>query len=389
MKVALTGGGTGGHTLPVLAVIKSLKRENPDLATFFIGSRFAIESSLIPKMGIKYYGISAGKFRRYHRSRILNIIDPATLFKNISDALKFFSGIREARKILAYENPDVLFAKGGFVSLPVAYAARSLRIPIVNHESDLVMGLANRKISGFSKKVCVSFPKDNFPDIKKEKLVETGNPIRDDILMGDRRRLFSEIGFEGDKKTILSLGGSQGSLFLNETIIEVIDEILEEWQLIMVAGEKDIDYVMFKTKNLPVEKRKKLKIYGFLTSEMADVYSAADLVIARSGSNTLFELAALGKPAILVPHDVSPGGHQFENARLFSRSGAALLFKQQDLTSKKLLGHIKRLLSNEKELREMSEKMKKWADMGSADKIAQVVLEEGRKHEKDRESKKK
>lgn len=343
---------------------------------------------MIPKMGIKYYGISAGKFRRYHRSRFLNIIDPTTLFKNISDMMKFFSGVREARKILSHENPDVLFAKGGFVSLPVAYAARSLKIPIVNHESDVVMGLANRKISGFSQKVCVSFPKENFPDVKEEKIKETGNPIRDDILMGDRRRLFSEIGFSTDKKTILVLGGSQGSLFLNETIIEIIDDILGDYQLIMVAGEKDADYVTYKTKNLPENLKKNLKIYGFLTSEIADVYAATNLAITRAGSNALFELAALGIPSILVPHDVSPGGHQLENARLFSRSGAAYLFKQEDLTANKLLKHIKLIMSSVEDLTAMSEKIRKWADPRAAERVAKVIIEIGKKYEKDRKSKK-
>lgn len=374
--------------MPVLAVIKSLKRQDPNLEVFFIGSRFGIESNLIPKMGIKYYGISAGKFRRYHKSKLLNIIDPTTLFKNISDMIKFFSGIREARRILGHENPDVLFAKGGFVSLPVAYGARSLKITVVNHESDSIMGLANRKISGFSKKVCVSFPPDHFPNVPKEKIVETGNPIRDDIMMGDKRRLFAEIGFREDKKTILVLGGSQGSLFLNETILAIIDDILTDYQLIMVAGERDAEYVAYKTKSLPSGLKKNLKVYGFLTSEVADVYNSADLVIARSGSNTLFELAALGKPTILVPHDASPGAHQFENARLFSRSGAAYLFKQDDLTPNKLLRHINLLMSNEKELAAMGEKMRKWADTGSADKVAKVILTVGRQSEKDRESQK-
>ena len=375
--------------MPVLAVIKSLRRLDPNLSTFFVGSRFGIESTLIPKMGIKYYGISAGKFRRYHRSKILNIIDPTTLFKNISDMMKFFSGVKEARKILSLEAPDVLFAKGGFVSLPVAYAARSLKIPVVNHESDLVMGLANRKISNFSEKVCVSFPKENFPDIKAEKIVETGNPIRDDIMMGDKRRLFSEIGFQKDKKTILVLGGSQGSLFLNEAILSIIDDLLKDYQIIMVAGERDADYVTYKTKELAAELKKSLKIYGFLTSEIADVYAAADMAITRAGSNVLFELAVLGVPSILVPHDVSPGGHQFENARLFSRSGAAYLFKQDDLTPRKLLRHINLLMSNDKELAAMGEKMKKWSDPNSADKVSRVVIEVGRQNEKNRESKKK
>lgn len=374
--------------MPSLAVIKSIEKQREESEIFFIGSRFGLESKLIPKTGIRYYGISAGKFRRYHKSQILNVIDLTTLFKNVVDFWRFLKGVNEARTILLHEKPDVLFAKGGYVSLPVALAAKYLRIPVVNHESDSVMGLANIKISKFSEKVCVSFPKELFTEIDEKRIVETGNPIRDDVMQGNKTRLFSEIKFDEKLKTILVLGGSQGSLFINEIIIEAAEEILNKYQLIMVAGDRDADLVLYKTKSIPKELKNKLKVYGFLTSEIADVYAAADLVISRAGSNVLFELAALGKPALLVPHDVSPGGHQFENARIFSRSGAAYLFKQDNLSAKKLFHQINFLLEDEKELNAMSEKMKALANTGAADNVARVIIEVGeRAIEKNRENK--
>jgi len=165
VKIVCAGGGTGGHTLPVLAVIKALERKESNVKIIFIGSRFGIESRLVPKLGIKYYGISTGKFRRYHRSGILNIIDPTTILKNIRDFFSFLNGIKEARSILSHEKPDIVFAKGGFVSLPIGYAAKSLGIPIVVHESDLIMGLANRNLSRFADRVCVSFPAKNYSEI--------------------------------------------------------------------------------------------------------------------------------------------------------------------------------------------------------------------------------
>lgn len=330
-------------------------------------------------MGIEYYGVSTGKFRRYHASKILNLIDPSTLVKNIMDMGKFFAGIGQSRKILVHEKPDILFAKGGFVSLPVAIAAWTLKIPVVAHESDAVMGLANRQISRFAKKMCVSFPPKYFTEIKSEILVETGNPIRDDIMMGDGIRFKSEIGFDRDRKTILILGGSQGSLFINESILSVIYDLLDEYQIIWIAGERDADFVAYKVKELPENIRRFVKVYGFVTSEMADIYSACDLAVSRSGSNAIFELAALGKPAIFIPHDVSPGAHQFENARNFSRSGAAYVMNQGTLTPKKLLHQIKYLLENEEELTRMAEKMRSLSDINSADKVAEVIYAEGEK----------
>lgn len=364
-----------------MAVISSLQKVNKDLKVTYIGSRFGIESTLIPKMGIKYFGISAGKFRRYHRSAILNLLDPTTIYKNIKDLFAFIKGIGEARKILLHEKPDVVFAKGGFVSFPVGIAARLTKIPLVIHESDLVMGLANKRMATFANKVCVSFPERNFKEIPKEKLVYTGNPVREDILGGRGRLLLDEIGFDRKRKTILVLGGSQGSQFLNETIYKIGEELAREYQVIWIAGERDADWLSHLIKKeIKKEFQKYLKVYGFITTEIADVYDASDLVISRSGSNVLFELAALGKPAILIPHDVSPGGHQYQNARAFSRTGAAFIVRQETLEPKKILKDIRLLLENENQLNDMSEKMKAWSMPDAAGKVAQIIYEEGVRH---------
>lgn len=336
----------------------------------------------MPKMGVKYYGISTGKFRRYHSSKLLNIIDPTTFVKNFTDFFRFLRGIGEARTILIHEKPDVIFAKGGFVSLPVGLAARLLKIPVVTHESDVVMGMANRRLAGSAAKICVSFPIKslNLEGIDKDKIVETGNPIRDDVLMGNRERLLSEIGFDKNIKTVLILGGSQGSRFLNDLVLEKLTKILELTQLIWIAGERDADLVNYNIAELSAEQKKKVKVYGFVTSEIADVYAAADLVVCRSGSNVLFELAALGKPAILVPYDDAAGSHQLQNAKVFSRSGAAYLFRQHDLNGSSLAHQLEYLLNNDHELTAMSEAMRKLSDLGAAEKVARVVLETGEKH---------
>lgn len=336
-----------------------------------------MESRLIPKMGIKYYGISAGKFRRYHKSRILNILDPTTFIANFTDLFRFIKGIVEARDVLEHEKPDVVFAKGGYVSLPVGFAARLLKIPVVIHESDIIMGISNKRMSKFAKKVCVTFPTKNFPDVKKEKLIETGNPIRQDILNGRGERYLSEIGFDKSRKTILILGGSQGSLLINEIILETLHEILSRYQIIWVTGDRDAAMIEYKISELDEKLKKYVKVYGFVTSEIADIYSVTDLFIGRAGSNVIFELAAHGIPAVFIPLGSSAGSHQYENARALSRTGAAYIFNEETLNGKRLMHQINYLFDNEKELLSLSEKMKGWANIGAADNVAKTILETG------------
>lgn len=337
-----------------------------------------MESQLIPKMGVKYYGISTGKFRRYHKSTLLNIIDPTTIYKNIKDFFGFLGGIKEARKILKYERPDVIFAKGGYVSLPVGYAARFLRIPIVVHESDTIMGMANRIMAKFAQKVAVSFPAELFPDIDSEKIIQTGNPVREDLVVGDREAALRRLGLKKDKKTLLIIGGSQGSLFINENILDIADDLLTDIQIIWIAGERDSEFINYRLADLPKEKKERLKLFGFVTNEMSDLYNASDLVVSRPGSNVLYELTMLGKPAILIPPSENiAGGHQFENARFFSRNGASLTIKQVDLTPKKLYGHIIRLINDKEELNYMTEKMKKLAQPNASENLAEIIYEVG------------
>jgi UDP-N-acetylglucosamine--N-acetylmuramyl-(pentapeptide) pyrophosphoryl-undecaprenol N-acetylglucosamine transferase len=379
VKVAVSGGGTGGHILPVLAVIKSIKKENPSGKICFIGSRFGMESKLIPKMGIKYYGVSTGKFRRYHKSKILNLIDPTTIYHNAKDFFGFFKGIFEARNILKHESPDVLFAKGGFVSLPVGIAAWTLKIPVVIHESDSIMGMANKIMAKFAAKVCVSFPVEYYEEqVKQEKLFKTGNPVREDILGGMGDRFLVENGLAKDKKTILVLGGSQGSRLINTLIVDILIELPEDVQVLWIAGDREAELINYQLSDFEPRVKDRVRVFGFVSSEMGDIYDAADLVIARAGSNVLFELAAIGKPAILIPLEIA-GGHQVENAKIFSRAGAAYMIRQIGLTPKKLLHQINYLINNEEELTSLSNGMKKLADLKSSDEVALVITDQAKK----------
>jgi UDP-N-acetylglucosamine--N-acetylmuramyl-(pentapeptide) pyrophosphoryl-undecaprenol N-acetylglucosamine transferase len=381
VKVAVTGGGTGGHILPVLAVINSLRKVDPDLKIFFIGSRFGLESQLIPKMGVKYYGISTGKFRRYHKSKILNIIDPTTIYNNTKDFFRFLKGIREARNILMHEAPDVIFAKGGYVSLPVGYASKMTKTPLIIHESDTIMGVANKMMSKYAKKVAVTFPVSLFPEVPKENIIQTGNPVREDLLGIDRGVGLASLGLNKNKKTLLIIGGSQGSLFINDNMAEIAEDLLEDIQIIWIAGERDAEIIDYRMKDISEKRKENLRLYGFVTSEMGNLYAAADLAVTRPGSNILFELAALGKPAILIPPSENiAGGHQFQNARYFSRNGASLVIKQPDVTPKKLAAHIRRLLNDSEEIKFMSDKMLSLSKPNAANDISDIIYEVGEEH---------
>lgn len=376
-----------------MAVVKTIEDKCPRAQIFYIGSHSGIESKIVPRMGIEYYGISTGKFRRYHKSKILNLVDPTTILSNIKDLVNFLKGIFEAISILKNLEPDVVFAKGGFVSLPVAYAAKHLGVSVINHESDVVMGLANRKISKFAHKVCVSFPEKNYKNfLNPEKIVETGNPVREDIIKNssNRDREKNYFGLKGDKMTLLVLGGSQGSRFINDLILEILDSILDKWQLIWVTGEKDFDRISRKTNDLDQQATGRLKLFAFISNDIADAYRLADLVISRAGSNVLFELAVMAKPAILIPYDVSAGSHQLANAKVFSRAGAAYLFREKNLCSKKLLHQLNYLFENKPELEAMGRAIKSLADINASKKIAKEIIEIGEinNNEKNRENKK-
>ncbi len=365
-------GGSGGHITPVLAVVSELKSKYQKVEIVFIGSKGGIEGKLIPEKGIKALTISSGKFRRYHRNTLLNVIDPTTIFKNARDFLRFIAGIFDSLKILKEEEPDIVFLKGGYVSLPVGIACRIKRCPYFTHESDVIPGLANKILLKKAKKIFVSHPLGNFPDINKEKLVYSGNPIRKDILEGDKKRAYELFELKKDLKTILVLGGSQGARKINEIFSEKLNSYLEKYQVIHISGDFDYDWLEYKSKSSPNKERYKLA--GFLTSELKDAYQIADIVITRAGVNVLTEIAALKKPALVIPLESSANDHQLANAKAYSREGAVYVMLQNHLTSEKLFSQVDRLLDDPEELSFMSEKINKFYKPDAAGIIADSLI---------------
>lgn len=366
-------GGSGGHITPVLAVVNELKNKYQEAEIVFVGSKGGIEGKLIPEKGIKALTISSGKFRRYHRNTLLNIVDPTTIFKNARDFLRFISGIFDSLKILKEEDPDLIFLKGGYVALPVGIACRIKRYSYFTHESDVIPGLANKILLKKAQKIFVSHPLENFPNITKEKLVYSGNPIRKDILEGDKKKAYELFELKRGIKTILILGGSHGARKINEVFSEKLNSYLEKYQVIHVSGDYDYDWLEYKSKDLVNKERYKLA--GFLTSELKDAYQIADIVITRAGNNVLTEIAALKKPAIVIPLESSANDHQLANAKAYSREGAVYVMLQNHLTPEKLFSQVDRLLEDPEELSFMSEKIHKFYKPDAASIIADNLID--------------
>ncbi len=373
MKIIVAGGGTGGHVAPVLAVISEIKKQYQGAEIIYIGSKGGIEEKLIPQTDTRSLFIRSGKFRRYHRIKILNLIDPTTIVKNAIDFKNFIFGIFDSLAILKKEDPEVIFLKGGYVSLPLGIAARIKGYPYFIHESDVIPGLANKILQKKAKKVFVSYPVSNFPELSKEKLIYSGNPIRKDLLEGDKRRAYESFELKKNKKTILVLGGSQGARRINEIFSDKLDSYLEKYQVIHISGDWDYDWLDKKSEKY--SNSEGYKLFSFLTNELKNAYAIADIIISRAGNNVLTEIAAMSKPAVIIPLESSANDHQLANAKVYSRKGAIYIMLQSHLTSEKLFRQVDRLLNDNEELKFLSEKIHGFYKEDAAEIIAKHLID--------------
>lgn len=368
MKIVLTGGGSGGHFYPIVAVAQSLheiiKRERLIGVEIFFISDAPYDERALFENGVEFKQAAAGKMRRYFS--ILNVFD---IFKTII-------GVIKATVQLFNIFPNVVFAKGGYASFPTLFAARILRIPVIIHESDSVPGRLNKWAGKFATRIAVSYPEaaKYFP---KDKVAYTGNPLRRDILKPSTEGSFEFFNLEKDVPVILILGGSLGAEFVNDNVADVLKELVEKYQIIHQTGKKNFDTAKGKAL-MTLEKNPLAKRYhpmAFLDDlNLKMAAGAADLVITRAGS-TLFEIANWGKPSIVVPITDTNGDHQRGNAYLYARSGSAIVIEEGNLTPHLLLGEINRLFENPERLQKMSESASKFARVDAADKIARAIMD--------------
>jgi len=323
-------------------------------------------------MEVEYKAISAGKFRRYGRGKWKELSDLPTQFKNIQDAGKISRGFLQARKIIRSFRPDVVFIKGGYVGVPVGLAAARAKVPIVLHESDVVMGKANQVLSKYAQKIAVSFPVEAYEKNLQPKLVFTGNPVRAEFAKQAASYSYDKPSNE-QKPNIFLFAGSQGAAGLNDIVFENIELILKHANLLHVAGEQGIEQARVVRHRLPRELQANYEVHSFLKSEMAQAYLWADVVVARGGMNTLAELAAIGRAAIIIPLPSSTNNHQLKNAQYLARSGAIRLMPQNEVTGMKLMSEISRLDEDREAKQYLEQTIHKFYVPDSASDIAQLI----------------
>lgn len=322
-RIVLTGGGTAGHVTPNIALLPALREADFDI--HYIGSFEGIESRLIPDFDVPYYGISTGKFRRYFD------------LKNFSDPFRVLKGYMDARKILKELKPDVLFSKGGFVSVPVVRAAADLHIPCILHESDMTPGLANKLCIPLADKICCNFP-ETLKNLPVEKAILTGTPIRAELTKGNRIAALEACGFTANKPVIMVIGGSQGSASINQVVREALPRLLENFQVLHLCGKDKVDNLML---SIPGYKQ-----FEYVKTELKDFFALADLVVSRAGANAICELLALKKPNILIPLSLGSRGDQILNAASFEEQGFSIVIREEALDCFSLIDKIEELYQN-------------------------------------------
>lgn len=320
-KIILTGGGTAGHVTPNIALIPGLRSLNYDI--HYIGSYDGIEKKLIEELGIPYHGISSGKLRRYMSA------------KNFTDPFRVMKGYFQAKEVLKTFSPDVIFSKGGFVSVPVIFAAKDLKIPIIIHESDMTPGLANKLSIPYANKVCHNFPETaNY--LPKGKSVLTGSPIREELRTGDAAAGRKLCGFTTEKPVILVVGGSLGAVAVNEVLRKALPELLKQFQIVHLCGKGKMDEAYNHLEGY--------KQFEYIKNELKDLFAMCDLVISRAGANAICEILALKKPSILIPLSAKASrGDQILNANSFQRQGFSDVIPEEDATPELLIKTIQNM----------------------------------------------
>lgn len=323
-KIILTGGGTAGHVTPNLALCPELKKNGFEIN--YIGSYNGMEKDLVEKSGIPYYGISSGKLRRYFD------------LKNFTDPFRVMKGYFEARHLIKKLKPDVVFSKGGFVAVPVVMAASHAGIPVISHESDMTPGLANKLSLAFCTKICCNFP-ETLQYLPEDKAILTGCPIREELLTGDRESGLKLTGFNSSKPVLLVMGGSLGSVKVNQAVRSILPDLLKDYQIVHLCGKGNLDETLT---SMPGYVQ-----YEYMSEPLKHLFAMADIIISRAGANAICELLALQKPALLIPLSAAASrGDQILNAKSFKKQGFSDVLEEEDVTPETLYQAVSSLYEN-------------------------------------------
>ncbi|MCI9491437.1 undecaprenyldiphospho-muramoylpentapeptide beta-N-acetylglucosaminyltransferase [Lachnospiraceae bacterium 48-42] len=323
-RIILTGGGTAGHVTPNIALLPRLKELQYDI--HYIGSYNGIEKELIEQFAVPYHGISTGKLRRYFS------------VQNFTDPFRVLKGMNEAKKLVKILKPDIIFSKGGFVSVPVVLAAKRRHVPAIIHESDMTPGLANKLTLPAATKVCCNFP-ETLEHLPEGKAVLTGSPIRQELLTGDKYKAREFLHFTSDKPVIMVVGGSLGAVAVNEAVRQILPELLKSFQVIHLCGRGKVDASLSGLEGYAQ--------FEYIKEELRHLFALTDLVISRAGANAICELLALHKPNLLIPLSANASrGDQILNARSFERQGFSVVLEEEELDHTILLNAIQALYKN-------------------------------------------
>ncbi|WP_223596016.1 undecaprenyldiphospho-muramoylpentapeptide beta-N-acetylglucosaminyltransferase [Neobacillus bataviensis] len=358
MKIVVSGGGTGGHIYPALALIREIQKENKQAEFLYIGTSNGLESKIVPRENIAFKSIHITGFKR------------KLSFENVKTVIRFLKGVQDSKKILKEFKPDIVIGTGGYVCGPVVYAASKLRIPTIIHEQNSVPGLTNKFLSRYVNKVAICFDeaKEFFP---KEKVVFTGNPRASEVIGKDGIKGRLSAGMSTTKPAVLIFGGSRGARPINEAVIKSLSDFAEKpYQILYVTGDVHFEDVQKEVEL--VGNPQNVVIKPFIHN-MPEVLAGIDLVVSRAGATSLAEITSLGIPSILIPSPYVTNNHQEKNARALSDHGAAQLLLEKELNSKSLIGHIDRILLNSENLKEMKLKAKKMGVPDSASRLYQVM----------------
>lgn len=343
--IVLTGGGTAGHIMPNLALIPELKKHFNKI--YYLGSANSMEAKIIAKYKeIEFIAIPTTKFIR------------KLTIKNLAIPFKLLKSINQTKKILKKIQPNVIFSKGGFVSVPVAIAGKKCNIPVISHESDLTMGLANKIILKYAKLVCTTF-EDTCKNNKK--CICTGTPIRCQIFKGNKCNIINKISYDKNKPFLLFFGGSLGSKNINKLVENSVDKLLEKYNVIHIVGKNNLNNINKQGYNA----------FEFVDN-IEDYFNLADIVICRGGANSIFELLALCKPMLIIPLSKAQSrGDQIENAEYFKRKNFAEVLREENMSTQTLLSGLENITKNKEKI---INKMKQANIKNANQKIVDIIL---------------
>lgn len=366
-RIVLVGGGSGGHVYPLMAVAEALRATDPAAELIVFGEGPFLDRAM-KESGLPYVRILAGKLHRY--------FNPLIIWDIIKSVLGFFQNLWLMLRYM----PDAVFCKGGYVSVMPALVAKMYAIPVYTHESDSVPGVANRIIGKLATAVFTSF-ESAAPYFKAGKSILVGNPVRPELLNGDKSAALSQFNFRADKKIILVAGGSQGAKRINDAILEALNQLVQSFQIIHQAGDSQLAVVKASVDQLMKEGEKSYgpvisanyRLYPFFNSQdQALAYAAADIIISRGGASNIFEIASLGKPAIIIPITNSASDHQMQNAVEFQKYGAVVI-EEANITPHIIVNQLQELLQPDR-YASVSAKVKTFAKPAAATQIAQALL---------------